>query len=56
MIEQPFTLPCGQILRNRIAKGAMTEALADERDAPTDRHVRLYRRWAEGGAGMLLSV
>lgn len=33
----------------------MTEGLADADNRATDRHVTLYRRWAEGGAGMLLT-
>ncbi len=55
LISDPFTLPCGAVLKNRLAKAAMTEGLADERNRATDRHVTLYRRWAEGGAGLLLT-
>ncbi len=33
----------------------MTEGLADARNRATARHVTLYRRWAEGGAGLLLT-
>ena len=33
----------------------MTEGLADARNRATERHVTLYRRWAEGGAGLLLT-
>lgn len=54
-IASPLLLPCGATLKNRIAKGAMTEGLADTRNQATERHVRLYRRWAQGGAGMLLT-
>lgn len=54
-IASPLVLPCGTTLKNRIAKGAMTEGLADTRNQATERHVRLYRRWAQGGAGMLLT-
>lgn len=54
-IASPLTLPCGATLKNRIAKGAMTEGLGDARNRATEGHVRLYRRWAEGGAGMLLT-
>lgn len=54
-ISSPLTLPCGAVLKNRLAKAAMTEGLGDERNRATERHVRLYRRWAEGGAGMLLT-
>jgi 2,4-dienoyl-CoA reductase-like NADH-dependent reductase (Old Yellow Enzyme family) len=54
-ISSPLPLPCGATLRNRLAKAAMTEGLADARNRATGRHVRLYSRWAEGGAGMLLT-
>ena len=33
----------------------MTEGLADAANRATDRHVTLYRRWAGGGAGLLLT-
>ncbi len=33
----------------------MTEGLADAFNRATDRHVTLYRRWAEGGASLLLT-
>jgi 2,4-dienoyl-CoA reductase-like NADH-dependent reductase (Old Yellow Enzyme family) len=33
----------------------MTEGLADARNRATGRHVTLYRRWADGGAGLLLT-
>ena len=33
----------------------MTEGIADSRLRATERHVTLYRRWAEGGAGLLLT-
>lgn len=55
MIEAPITLASGETLKNRIAKAAMTEGLADARNRATPRHETLYRRWAKGGAGLLLS-
>lgn len=52
-LGSPLGLPCGLVLPNRIAKAAMTECLADPRtNDPNDRHVRLYRRWADGGPGL----
>lgn len=54
-IAAPLTLPCGVTLKNRLAKAAMTEGLGDARNRATDAHVKLYRRWAAGGAGMLLT-
>ncbi|MEL7487871.1 MAG: NADH:flavin oxidoreductase, partial [Pseudomonadota bacterium] len=54
-IDLPLTLPCGARLKNRIAKAAMTEGLADPLNRATARHATLYRRWAEGGAGLLIT-
>ena len=48
-------LPCGAVLPNRLCKAAMTEGLADEHLRATPRHDTLYRRWSEGGAGLLLT-
>ena len=42
-------LPCGVILKNRIAKSAMSDSLGDGSGHPTAEQNRLYQRWAEGG-------
>lgn len=42
-------LPCGVILKNRIAKSAMSDSLGDGTGIPTAEQNRLYQRWAEGG-------
>ncbi len=55
LLTEPLRLPCGQVLANRLAKAAMTEGLADTRNRATDRHVKLYSRWAKGGMGLLLT-
>ncbi|MCA8889976.1 MAG: hypothetical protein KDA46_14170, partial [Parvularculaceae bacterium] len=54
-IAEPLTLPCGVRLKNRLVKAAMTEGLADENNRATGRHGVLYRRWAQGGAGLLIT-
>lgn len=54
-LADSFTLPCGVSLPNRLCKAAMTEGLADPWLRATERHVNLYRRWAEGGAGLLIT-
>jgi 2,4-dienoyl-CoA reductase-like NADH-dependent reductase (Old Yellow Enzyme family) len=54
-IASPLDLPCGARLSNRLCKAAMTEGLADEYNRATEAHVRLYRRWSHGGAGLLLT-
>ncbi|MGC1498019.1 MAG: NADH:flavin oxidoreductase/NADH oxidase family protein, partial [Sulfitobacter sp.] len=46
---ESLTLPCGVILKNRIAKSAMSDSLGDGTGHPTNEQNRLYQRWAEGG-------
>lgn len=53
-LGSPLTLPSGLQLPHRIVKAAMTENLADADNQPTERHERLYRRWAQGARGGLL--
>ena len=55
LLDQPLELPCGVQIKNRIAKSAMTEGLANFEGMPTDSLTRLYSIWGLGGAGLLLS-
>lgn len=48
----PIALPCGTVLKNRIAKPAMSDSLGNGQGDPTDAQVRLYERWARGGVGL----
>lgn len=52
---RPMRLPNGVEIPNRIAKAAMEENLADPDHAPSERLIRLYRTWAEGGAGLIIT-
>lgn len=54
-LHDPLTLPCGQTLPNRIMKAALSEALADRRNAPDGRLERLYSTWSRGGYGLLIT-
>lgn len=54
-LNQPLNLGPGCVLKNRLAKSAMSEALAGEDGAPNARHETLYRRWAEGGIGLCIT-
>jgi 2,4-dienoyl-CoA reductase-like NADH-dependent reductase (Old Yellow Enzyme family) len=54
-LHTSLTLPCGIVLKNRLAKAAMTEGLGDSDGIPTQGLVRLYRGWAEGGCGLLIT-
>lgn len=51
----PFLLPCGAQLPNRLAKAAMEENMSDEGQIPGPAMLRLYKRWAEGGTGLLIT-
>lgn len=54
-LEQPFKLPCGAVLPNRIAKAAMTERLANKNQFANEKHETLYKHWASTGSGLLIS-
>ena len=41
-LATPLALPCGAVLPNRLAKGAMTEGLADPQGRATAELARLY--------------
>jgi 2,4-dienoyl-CoA reductase-like NADH-dependent reductase (Old Yellow Enzyme family) len=51
----PLTLRSGQVLKNRIAKAAMEENMAGDGQLPGEQILNLYRRWAAGGAGLLIT-
>jgi 2,4-dienoyl-CoA reductase-like NADH-dependent reductase (Old Yellow Enzyme family) len=55
LINQPFTLPCGATLKNRLAKAAMTERIADKNLEPVKGHEILYSKWSNSGAGLLIT-
>lgn len=55
VLAQSFTLPNGTVLKNRLAKSAMSEALGTTDNRMTPGLVRLYQRWAEGGTGLLIT-
>ncbi|MCB0852740.1 MAG: NADH:flavin oxidoreductase/NADH oxidase family protein [Bacteroidetes bacterium] len=52
---QPLQLPCGATIKNRIAKAAMTERLADRNQHATAALEHLYRHWSANDAGLLIS-
>jgi 2,4-dienoyl-CoA reductase-like NADH-dependent reductase (Old Yellow Enzyme family) len=53
ILAQPLDLTHGT-LPNRIAKSAMSERIATD-GRPTEELIRLYERWAPGGAGLLIT-
>lgn len=55
---KPFTaltLPNGAVIPNRLAKAAMEENMADKDHAPSAELIRLYRSWADGGVGLMIT-
>lgn len=55
LVFTEFKLPNGQRIKNRIVKAAMEENMSDESLQPGDALVNLYQKWAEGGAGLILT-
>jgi 2,4-dienoyl-CoA reductase-like NADH-dependent reductase (Old Yellow Enzyme family) len=55
LINQPLVLPNGAMLRNRLAKAAMSETLGTYDNRPTKALVSLYRRWASSGIGLIIT-
>ncbi|MEU6449757.1 NADH:flavin oxidoreductase/NADH oxidase family protein [Streptomyces sp. NPDC046979] len=51
----PLPLHSGQVLKNRIAKAAMEENMAGDGQLPDEQLFTLYRRWAGGGTGLLIT-
>lgn len=52
VLSRSLELPCGILLKNRIAKSAMSDSLANGKGDPSDTQIRLYQRWAEGGLAL----
>jgi len=55
LIAQSFTLPHGTVVRNRLFKSAMSEALGTRTGAATPELARLYGAWADGGIGLCVT-
>ncbi|OCF33325.1 NADH:flavin oxidoreductase/NADH oxidase [Kwoniella heveanensis BCC8398] len=55
LIASRLTLPNGVVVPNRLVKAAMAEGIGLGGGPPRAGHFELYRRWANGGWGMILS-
>jgi len=55
MLQSSYTLPCGQIIKNRVCKAAMTERIAKGDNLAHEGHINLYDTWAGGDIGILLT-
>ena len=51
----PFTLPNGNLIKNRLAKAAMEENMAEALQLPGKALRTLYRTWADGGVGLIIT-
>ena len=54
-IATPLTLPNGSVLKNRIAKSAMSENFGTRNHAPSKGLINAYRIWAKGNPGLLIT-
>jgi len=52
VLRSSLELPCGAVFKNRIAKSPMSDSLASGAGDPTEAQIRLYERWADGGAAV----
>lgn len=55
LLNQPLHLPNGSVLRNRLAKAAMSETLGTYDNRPTVDLVKLYERWGASGLGLIVT-
>lgn len=54
-INTPFSRGSSLRVRNRLAKSAMSERLGTRDNRPTPKLQTLYKKWAKGGAGLLIT-
>ena len=55
VLAQPFHLPRGGVVKNRVCKSAMSEALGTRQGRATPELARLYGAWADGGVGLCIT-
>lgn len=54
-LQTPYDITPNAVVKNRFFKSAMSEQLGDKQHNPTPGLARLYRTWAEGGTGLLVT-
>ena len=54
-LSTPLSLPNGAVIPNRVAKAAMEENMADAGQVPGPAIRALYSKWAQGGAGLIIT-
>lgn len=56
LLSEPVHFPCGKVAKNRMTKAPMEELLAKGGgSSPTKPLLNLYKHWALGGWGMLIT-
>ena len=55
ILDRPLTLATGAVIKNRLGKSAMSEALGTTDNRPTRALSTLYARWAAGGVGLCIT-
>ncbi len=54
-ITSSFALPNGSVLKNRIAKSAMSENFGTRNQAPSKSLINAYKVWVKGNPGLLIT-
>ncbi len=54
-LNDPLTLPCGQVLPNRFMKSALSEALGSPDGSPNVKLDRLFATWGAGDFGLIVT-
>lgn len=54
-LNQPLELRDGMVLKNRLAKAALSESLSRRDHTPGNRIKNLYRRWADNDLGLVIT-
>lgn len=52
LLQKSLQLPCGVVIKNRLAKSAMSDSLGNGEGNPTNEQIRLYEKWACGGISL----
>ena len=55
LLFTPITLPNGTTIKNRFFKSAMSEGMGTRDCQPKKNIATLYKRWAEGGTGLIIT-
>lgn len=55
LLFTPITLPNGTTIKNRFFKSAMSEGMGTRDFQPRKNIATLYKRWAEGGTGLIIT-